>query len=348
MFPVIFVSSTIFFLYCVYVFAHCMPLLQIGEDEGRVDEEARSRGATQLVWFHIVTGLLVVCYVMCIFTHPGTIPDNDARWEYEPVPKHPEEIVTKNLPVAETKRDGERRHCKWCGKYKPDRCHHCRVCRVCILKMDHHCPWIYNCVGFRNYKSFFLLLFYSAVDCHIIVWTMADTVMKKATEKEAPIGEVFLLLFGETLASFFATLTTLFIGFHIYLMASSMTTIEFCEKVLPKSQDTSGGLYTGSLFSQGWWKNITNILGSNPLFWLVPGVAPEGDGCTFNSDKPPVIPGAYQKGNSPRPPDINNMPPYGNQQMGGPYFGGNQQPGYGGVNNAGGAAQGYNFSGGYR
>lgn len=49
--------------------------------------------------------------------------------------------------LQERKREGTRRVCKWCDKYKPDRAHHCRQCRQCILKMDHHCPWIYNCVG---------------------------------------------------------------------------------------------------------------------------------------------------------------------------------------------------------
>lgn len=57
-----------------------------------------------------------------------------------------------------------------CNRLKPFRAHHCSRCKVCILKMDHHCQyplplslqcrWINNCVGARNQKYFILYLLY--------------------------------------------------------------------------------------------------------------------------------------------------------------------------------------------
>jgi hypothetical protein len=38
--------------------------------------------------------------------------------------------------------------CKKCNSIKPPHSHHCSICKRCIAHMDHHCPWVNNCVGF--------------------------------------------------------------------------------------------------------------------------------------------------------------------------------------------------------
>mmetsp|Transcript_4497 Transcript_4497/g.9958 ORF Transcript_4497/g.9958 Transcript_4497/m.9958 type:complete len:348 (-) Transcript_4497:418-1461(-) len=58
-----------------------------------------------------------------------------------------------------------RRMCRRCQAFKPPRAHHCSICKRCIIKMDHHCPWVNNCVGIGNHKYFLLFIFYTSLSC---------------------------------------------------------------------------------------------------------------------------------------------------------------------------------------
>lgn len=48
--------------------------------------------------------------------------------------------------------------CKVCEVVRPARSGHCRICGSCVLRLDHHCVWINNCIGSGNHKSFVVLL----------------------------------------------------------------------------------------------------------------------------------------------------------------------------------------------
>ncbi|KAL5022759.1 hypothetical protein ScPMuIL_001914 [Solemya velum] len=60
--------------------------------------------------------------------------------------------------------------CKRCISPKPPRTHHCSVCGKCIMKMDHHCPWLNNCVGFYNHRYFFLFVVYMCIGSFYVSW----------------------------------------------------------------------------------------------------------------------------------------------------------------------------------
>uniref|UniRef100_A0A8D8JJQ5 Palmitoyltransferase n=1 Tax=Culex pipiens TaxID=7175 RepID=A0A8D8JJQ5_CULPI len=55
--------------------------------------------------------------------------------------------------------------CSSCEGFKAPRSHHCRKCDRCVIKMDHHCPWINHCVGWGNHAYFTSFLAFAVAGC---------------------------------------------------------------------------------------------------------------------------------------------------------------------------------------
>lgn len=270
--PVIFIFAVMLGIYFIYIMYHCLPLL--------VEKQAKvyiyydyNKGIREVIFFHIMLVMYLINYILSIVVLPGSIPDTE-DWALKISPEqYPNDT---EYMLLEKKKSGERRYCKWCCKYKPDRTHHCRVCRTCVLKMDHHCPWIYNCVGYNNHKYFMLSLIYCCITTIFVSLTMFPTVRSAIKHDETPFNDLFLLLFGETLNSLLALIVTCFLGFHIWLMARGMTTIEFCEK-----QTNYHNQSYAKYYNKGLWHNFKDIFGESPFFWLLPIDDRAGDGINF-------------------------------------------------------------------
>ena len=169
--------------------------------------------------------LLNWSYTTAVFTPPGS--PTSARTGYSSLPTH--EATATSFTVKST---GETRFCKKCQARKPDRAHHCSTCNRCVLKMDHHCPWLATCVGLRNYKAFLLFLTYTTFFCWICFgatsrWLWSEVFTDaRYTESLMPVNYVLLCV----IAGIIGLVLTGFTGWHLSLAMRGLTTIECLEK----------------------------------------------------------------------------------------------------------------------
>lgn len=174
--------------------------------------------------------------------------------------------VVKEMNVAdkdfkEFLKSSGRRYCEYCKTLKPERCHHCRQCGTCILRMDHHCNWIYNCIGWTNYKYFLVFLIYADLALLFILTTYLEALIEAYLNPEIGDWSFFIRVFSFFLNASFALICSIFTGFHfIYLAGYGRTTLEFCEKKGPKD----------GIYDLGPNRNMRKIFGCNPIFWCFP------------------------------------------------------------------------------
>jgi palmitoyltransferase len=134
--------------------------------------------------------------------------------------------------------------------------------------MDHHCPWINNCIGFFNRKFFMQMLFYlnltlvfillvnSKITFDILMKIFKNRVNIK-NEFTSSLGHVFVYVVDVACL----VVIGLFFKFHLILVLDNKTTIETIDK--------KGHIYE-SEYSRDKWSNWLQVMGNSKILWFLP------------------------------------------------------------------------------
>ncbi|XP_050242552.1 probable protein S-acyltransferase 16 isoform X1 [Quercus robur] len=247
-----------------------------------------SPGVFNAVAFTFIALMCVFTYSDSVFTDPGRVPAT-----YAP------DIEDTENPIHEIKRkSGDLRYCQKCSHYKPPRAHHCRVCKRCVLRMDHHCIWINNCVGHANYKVFFIFIVYAVIACIYSLVLLVGSLTIDPPKDELQSGDSFrtaYIISGLLLVPLCVALGVL-LGWHIYLILHNKTTIEYHEGVRAMWLAEKGGNVYTHPYDLGAYENLTTVLGPNILSWVCPTPKHIDSGLRFQTAYDNLIGASTSKG----------------------------------------------------
>jgi len=223
------------------------------------------------IWIHVTPALIAIviainslgftALLFSAYRDPGIIPRRTL-----PPEKQQSENKSGLKTVSVNQVEIQMRWCVTCKIFRPPRCTHCATCDVCVERFDHHCHWLGNCVGQRNYHTFFFfvlcitlnLLFVLALTITHLTKVLVHfdsrhsfgTAVGLALSRPPPdnvIVSCILILFVLLVIGPIGFL----LGFHMMLVAKNVTTNEYLKGLFKK---------TPSPYSRGWFMNYITLL----------------------------------------------------------------------------------------
>jgi palmitoyltransferase ZDHHC9/14/18 len=119
------------------------------------------------------------------------------------------------------------KYCATCRIIRPPRASHCADCNKCCLRHDHHCPFVNNCVGQRNYVLFCSFIVSTVVLGLMVLFSVILWIGNGTSQLNGDSLIVRIIGYAVGIPTGLSLLAAFFlVGYHGFLACSGKTTRE--------------------------------------------------------------------------------------------------------------------------
>lgn len=176
--------------------------------------------------------------------------------------------------VLKTDSDSNWTFCAVCECMRPPRAWHCDLCNICVLKRDHHCPYMACCVGYYNHRYFIMFTMYVFIAmlyafyynvyflAQFISWNNGIVLAKfmlPLVSIVVDFGNESLYILMILVNIIITALTGFLTCYHFYNILKGRTT--------PERKHSKKDF----MYDRGWKINLVEVLGARwYLTWILP------------------------------------------------------------------------------